>query len=292
MLDKHILSKRLTYETREDKFADAKRKIERRMQQGKPLEFTVVAIAHKNPNEYFAGGRKIPDLAEFSFIAHLNSIVQQIENCYPPGATFTVITEGAYYFNYGKLFDVTEPEIEEYERVVKMISLAIAPERVQFTSLDDFASTVDNYHDVVEECLFNLKEKEYAHFVAAMDKSLSKVQRASGVTAEAVAKRYAALHLAKRKHVAGKSLIDHFLESHLGEDYIYCSVTKSEAANSVTIDPRALYKSPFLLPQHGVGVLVGGDHVEVLPFEELKQKKRVRGIYTPEFGETPFGFAI
>ena len=54
---------------------EVNRKINRQMQTGEPLNFAVIAIAHKNPQEEICAGRRIPDLAELRFLLHLVDIM-------------------------------------------------------------------------------------------------------------------------------------------------------------------------------------------------------------------------
>ncbi len=251
----------------------------------------MIAIAHKNPNESISGGRKIPDLAELGFVNYLGYLCSMIESVYPPGAKFTILTEGELYLNYGPLFDVTRSEVKHYESMIKDMAQQVAPNKIELDSLDNVARTAEDYGGMVDRIERSISESEYGAVINSMQKSLTTRQVDQGVRAEDIAKRFVAIHQARKSMVDGKSLLDMYLENKLGSNYLYCSLTASSSETSLTIDPRRPYKNPFILPQHGVGVLFG-DRTEVIPFDDLKSKRRIRGVYIPEFGDIPFGYAL
>lgn len=238
----------------------------------------------------------MPDLAEVGFLLHLKNIIEGIERIYPPGARFRILTEGDFYLKHGPLFDVTSEQVSNYEEVIRLMSDRLLGDKVTFDSLATFSSQVSNFPDIVSDIEASLSSSQYQPLVETMAKSLTSHQIRQGVYPVTIARRYAALQEAKRFKPDGKKgLIDSYLEQELGEDYIYCSLTISDRDDSLTIDPRPMYRAPFLLPQHGIGVLIGGERLDVMEFNQLLEvstTRRVRGIFVDGFGELPFGYAI
>lgn len=241
------------------------RRIEDQADSQRPLQFATIAMAHKNPRYEICGGYKYPDFAELSFLRHLADIVNGVGSLYPPGANFTVITEGEVYKQFG-VFDVEIEEVNEYMSRVKRLSAAVAGNLIKFISLKEILDK-SGFEEEYEKVYASLSLEEYSKYLGVMARSITARQVSAGITPEEMARRYRAIHKAKHQCLGGKSAVYGYLESALGENVIYCSVTTSDRLDVLNIDP---YGRPGPLPQHGLGVVVGGgDKTKIVTFGEL-----------------------
>lgn len=268
-------------------------RIRRQMEAGERLNFALIAIAHKNPNHNICGGRTLPDLAELGFLLHLVDIMDGVEAIYPPGSSFTILTEGEFYRANARIFDVSEEEIFRYEKVIRYIANTVSRRRITLVPLQSIVEGLREFHGKFLSVRQRLKKSDYLMYTAVMQRSITERQRSLGVIPEMMARDYVALH--KAKHMAGEnsgSLIYQYLENTLGENYIYCSVTGSMRNEVLNIDPM---RKSATLPQHGIGVLSGGtSHIKVVPFTELRafvEKTHVGSIFLEDIDlPSPFGF--
>lgn len=268
-------------------------RIIRQMETGECLNFAIIAVAHKNPNHSICGGRTLPDLAELGFLLHLVDIMDGVEAIYPPGASFTILTEGEFYRANASIFDVSEEEILRYEKVTQDIASAVGRGRITLVSLQSIVEESREFHEKFLSVRQGLKGSDYLMYAPVMQRSMTERQRLLNVIPEIMARDYAALH--KAKHINGEngdSLVYQYLENALGENYIYCSVTGSMRDEVLNIDPM---RKSATLPQHGIGVLGGGtSSIKVIPFTELRgivEKTQVGSIILENVDfSSPFGF--
>ena len=260
-------------------------RISQQIETGLPINLAVIAIAHKNPQSEISGNRKIPDLAEVAFLLHLRKILDGINLFYPPGAIFTILTEGGFY-KIGDIFDVTEGEIKEYEERFKFLARIILGNRIRFESLGNIVNN-PNFYGVYQENLSSISEDDFRHFIPVMERSITNKQRAMGITPYDMAKRYAALHVAKHHCLDdGGSAVYKFLDEALGENYIYCSITGNSRSEVLNIDTGIKGSPP---PQHGEGVLMSGSAVVRVLNQEQMENAKLRPIYVTEYGNEPIG---
>jgi len=244
---------------------------------------SVVAIAHKNPKFSVCGGATRPDIGELGFLLHLQEIIEGVRHFHSPGATFTVLTEGEFY-QRENIFDISPEESNLYESEVRDLAEVVSDGGIRLISL---ASIVAENHEFEEEALrikSSLGPDDIFPFIKPMEKSSTKAQLEKGVSAENMAYSYVALHRAKY------GFVQSFLNNHLGQNFIYCSLTDSNRSGVLRIDPYAKGSS---LPQHGIGVLQGGTaHIIVKSFEELRdgrQTLNLGAIRCEDRGPKPFG---
>lgn len=261
--------------------------------EGRPLEFAVIAVAHKNPRLDVCGGRVKPDLAELGFILHLDDIMNGVKEFYEPGANFTVLTEGGFYDLFN-LFDIELDEIDRYERGVLEIAREVTDNSINFVPLRHIVGGDRSFINDARNIEGRLTRRDYERYIDVMGRSLTNEQIAAGRTPEETARKYVALHKAKHHSFTGsKSRVYQFLEDNLGPNYIYCSVTSSSRREVLNIDP---YFKPGPLPQHGIGYLAGGSYkikaVPVSDMQTLAQKKDLRAININGHANDkyPFGF--
>lgn len=254
----------------------------------------MIAIAHKNPNIDSCGLRREPDLAELGFLQYLVDIMDGVQVVYNPGARLTILTEGMFY-QRENIFDVSVEEIEYYEKSVAYFADSIGSNRIKMFPLQDVVKYCPKFNDRYLEQLKGLSEKDYEGFIDVMDKSMTSAQKSEGKKAEDMARSYRALH--KAKHLCredGTSAVYYYLAETLGPNYIYCSVTITERPEVLVINPYRKYRPPFLLPQHGIGVLLGGtSDVKVVPFTELagySQDFKIGSVVCEDLGQIPLGY--
>lgn len=267
-------------------------KLVSQMQTGEPLHFVVTAIAHKNPNPEISGGRKTPDIGELDFFLHLKDILDGVEQFYIPGATYTILTEGEYYYNNGHVFDVSADEIAAYESKVCVLAQQVAKGRIQFVSLDQIIRQFAGGDDI-QKAENSLRREDYEKYISIMQKSITPDQMLQGITPEEMAKKYTALQ--KVKHIKKsneKEALSSYLETTLGQNYIYCAITESANPHVLHIDSSI---KPTNFPQHGIGYLMAGSStVKVVPFRELQEevsRTSSRAIFVNEVDqEIPFGY--
>ncbi len=275
-----------------------KREVERRIaaqtKQDLPLEMAVIAVAHKNPNPEVCNGRQDADLAELGFIQHIVNILDGVAAVYPPGGRMTILTEGGLY-KKGQIFDVTQSEIDRYEQQVRYMANAIGGGRINLTPLAEIIDHHPRFMDAYAQQLDKVSHADYGKYLAIMDRSMTHNQRMEGLTPLSMARRYSALH--KAKHLCredGGSAVYQHLQDTLGHNYLYCSVTVLDRPEVLVIDPSRVYREPFLLPQHGIGVLrSGGSDITVQPYQDFEkhaQSFRVGSIVCQDMGDQSFGY--
>lgn len=126
--------------------AKYKEKISKFIAEGSPLEFTFQGLPFKckNPTETL---RKTPDLGEIAFLQRLVDINETIMKIYPPGARFTVLTEGSSYKN---LFGATSREAHDFEEKCRFFRDKLgAKDLVKFV---DFMDLPEDKKDFKERC--------------------------------------------------------------------------------------------------------------------------------------------
>ncbi|MBI2051689.1 L-tyrosine/L-tryptophan isonitrile synthase family protein [Candidatus Roizmanbacteria bacterium] len=264
--------------------------IDEQVKKDLPLHFAVIAIAHKNPRNDQCGGSIVPDIAELGFLYHLKEIIEGIQLFYPPGATFTILTEGGFY-RRGGIFDVEAEVIKNYESHISYLAGVIGESNIKLFSLEEIVGRCPNFEDIFLQIRASLNYQEFAPYFSVMQRSITEKQENAGITPEEMAKSYVALHRAK--HAAssvGRSLIYEYLEEVLGPNFIYCSVTGSNRLEVLNID---IFNKPSILPQHGIGVLQGGtSKIVVTPFSELQlvaDEMNLGAIICQDMGPLPFG---
>ncbi len=206
----------------------------------------------------------------------------------------TILTEGELY-QKANILDISTDEIKCYESNVQMMADEVSKGRITLTPLgaivDQYPRFMDVYHQQVDEIV----PDDFMKYVNVMERSMTSFQRSSGITAENMARRYAAIH--KAKHLTmedGRSGVYQYLHDTLGPNYIYCSVTVLDRPEALVIDPFRKYKPPYLLPQHGIGVIKGGSSVvEVQTYHDIteySQRIRVEPIFCAQMGDQSFGY--
>ncbi len=257
------------------------------------MQFALIAIAHKNPHPDACGFKSSVDLAELAFIQRLTDILDGVEERYSPGARFTILTEGEFYKKNADIFDVSLEEIARYESQVQYLADCISDRRIQLVPLQKIIEEDQNFSSQYIQQYAKLHPKDYQIYTDVMQRSITDNQRLQGMTPEEMAKRYRAVHRAKHEGSNGSGVY-RYLEETLGPNYIYCSVTKSDREEVLCIDPYTKYTPPYLLPQHGLGVLNGGTPVvKTMPFTEvamLVQNYKTGYITSADMGGEPFGF--
>lgn len=268
-------------------------KLERQMELGEPIHFALVAVAHKNPNPNICGARTLPDIGELDFLLHLRDIIDGVTSLYTPGATFTIFTEGEFYHQNGPIFDVSPEEIVEYERGMQDMAQIVAGDSIRFVSLQQVIKQIPSFQARLATTLQQLPSSAYADRMSVMERSITEKQQASGITPGDMAKQYVALHNAKHaRNSIGQSAFYEYIESLLGPNYIYCSISGSDRGEVLNIDTSL---KPTNFPQHGIGIhMAGSPTVKVMPFHELVKEAnsvKTRAIYVDKISpDIPFGY--
>ncbi len=258
-------------------------RVMKRVETGKPLNFSVVALAHKNPQFNVCGGSTQPDLAELGFLLHLQEIIEGVERHYSGGATVTVLTEGGFYQQKG-IFDVDREEIDDYELQMSSLAEIVGCGKIELIPLHKIVEGSDVFEEEFARISASIRDDEVAKFLPVMERSITDTQVDIGITPQSMALKYASLHRAKT------GVLNQYLSEQLGENFIYCSITDSGNSDKLRID---VFDRPAPPPQHGIGVLHGGTaKIEVVSFAELKERAEninFGAIKCDDIGESPFG---
>lgn len=265
-----------------------RQKISRFVSKNEPIQFVFQGFPFKchNPVETL---RRTPDLGELANLQRLMDINETVRQIYPPGAKFTILTEGNTYRN---LFGANQNEVEIYQRRCEYFSGLIgAGDRIKFI---DFLDLIEDKEKFLESCCQEeelISDKEVEQFIPVMMRSLPIISRVAfedllavfgyGINAESLTtfeKEFGlyikdAARCLAIKYLAIQKVKKSFdvIESHF-PGFLYVSTTSKQDRYSF----HPIHRRTRLYPHHGVPVL-GSDRVDVVYLGEIVSNP---GIYT------------
>lgn len=124
--------------------------VERRMEEGLPLEFVLPSFPfkHKNPVKV---SRRSPDMAELLCLCRLHEICHALGRVYAPGARFVIISDGMVYRD---MFGVTEHEALSYrDRSREMVGQLGFDDTIEITDMQYLVDSRRELFDFVQERL-------------------------------------------------------------------------------------------------------------------------------------------
>jgi len=267
--------------------AECKEKISKLVSKGDPIQFVFQGFPFKchNPIETI---RRTPDLGEIAFLQRLADINETIRQVYPPGAKFTILTEGE---SYKDLFGASSVEVEIFEQTCKCFS-----DRLKIGSIIEFINLLDLIKDkkgffeaskkeagLIFEVCSKGKVDEVMQLIPVMMRSLpivSKVpfedlfavfgfgsgsgnltsfQEEFAVFLKEAARELAAKYLAIQKVKRKLDLVNNAFPN-----YLYVSTTSKKDRYSF----HPIHRRTRLYPHHGVPVL-GSDRVDIVYLGEI-----------------------
>ncbi len=108
--------------------------LERRINEGAPLEFVLPSFPYKFSNPVKVA-RKAPDMAEILCLSQLYEICKALSSVYEGGARFVIISDGHLYH---KMFGISEYEAVEFrDQIKEMISLLGFDESIDVVDMQD-----------------------------------------------------------------------------------------------------------------------------------------------------------
>lgn len=276
-----------------------------------PIEFVFLGFPFKchNPIETF---RRTPDLGEIAFLLRLLDIDVTVRQLYPPGVSFTILTEGNAYKDF---FGATSEEVQKFEdRLQHFTSNIGMKEKIAFVDFSSICGQFSEFEKTRVEEEKNLRthrleeaiHKEIKSFMPVMMRSvpivekvslddliavydyslpsqcLSKLQKELRMRllkeAEELAIRYLAFQRAKNK----LKIIPKFFPHKL-----YVSTTSKLGRYSF----HPIHRRTRFFPHHGVPIL-GSDKVDIVFFREIiKNPKTYTAVYCVDDIEgAPFYF--
>ncbi len=259
---------------------ECRQKISKFVSKNRPIQFVFQGFPFKchNPVETL---RHTPDLGEFANLQRLMDINETIRQIYPPGARFTVLTEGS---TYKDLFGASQNEVEVYQSRCEYFSSLIGG--YDCIKLVDFMSLIGDRKKFLESCELEenqIFEDEIEQFIPVMMRSLPIISRVSfedllavfgyganagslttfekefGLYIKDAAKDLAIKYLAIQKVKKNFDVVgSHF------SDYLYVSTTSKRDRYSF----HPIHRKTRLYPHHGVPVL-GSDRVDIVYLGEI-----------------------
>lgn len=283
--------------------AECRQKISKFVSKNEPIQFVFQGFPFKchNPVETL---RRTPDLGELANLQRLMDINETVKQIYPPGVTFTVLTEGSTYKN---LFGASQNEIDVYqERCEYFSSLIGASGRIEFI---DFLNLIGDRKKFLESCEQEenrISDKEIEQFIPVMMRSLPIISGVSfedllavfgygtnvsnltnfekefGLYIKDAAKDLAIKYLAIQKAKRNFDVIGSYFP-----DCLYVSTTSKQDRYSF----HPIHRKTRLYPHHGVPVL-GSDRVDIVYLGEIVSNPEIYTAvyYDKDIENAPFYF--
>lgn len=280
-----------------------KQKISKFVSKNELIQFVFQGFPFKchNPVETL---RRTPDLGELASLQRLMDINETVEQIYPPGVKFTVLTEGS---TYRSLFGASQNEVEVYQSQCEYFANLIgADNRIKFI---DFLDLIKDRKKFIESCgreENRISDKEIEQFVPVMMRSLPIINRVSfedllavfgyganamrltsfekefGLYIKDAAKDLAIKYLAIQKAKRNFDVIGSRLP-----DYLYVSTTSKQDRYSF----HQIHRKTRLYPHHGVPIL-GSDRVDVVYLGEIVSNPEIYTAvyYDKDIENAPFYF--
>ncbi|MBI4359404.1 MAG: L-tyrosine/L-tryptophan isonitrile synthase family protein [Candidatus Nealsonbacteria bacterium] len=109
--------------------------------QSQPIQLTILGFPFKIPVP-LKTNRVLPDLGEVLSLARLKTVIDIIKDIYPPGATVTIFTEGAF----GQFTGVPRPDWIAYREFLEALNkwLAFSP-ALKIVDLSEMEKTVPDF---------------------------------------------------------------------------------------------------------------------------------------------------
>jgi hypothetical protein len=113
--------------------------VAKRVQQGLPIQLTLIGFPFKAPNPLKVGQRSLPDLAEIAALKMLFTIREMVRAIYAPGMEIVIIHDGTYIAN---ALEVPMEEVRLYtEYFSHLLGLTGADRFIRCEDLSDLMQT-------------------------------------------------------------------------------------------------------------------------------------------------------